>query len=258
MATNITFLVLMAMVLFVSAADILLGNQNQDLVVAISEMQRANYFTFIMLLNMASLDKRLQGNLTFLMPNDRMMSKITLQHDAISEFLLRHSIPSPMIFDYLQHIPTGSIIPSSKPEYMLKISNKGRRSFFLNNVKLISPNICTAGSSIRCHGVYGVLSEASPKTIVNNPNSTTTNPSVSCSSSSSTSDPASPAIPPSPLPFAPVSGFNLTPVTALPPTGPNVPPPKSGSSLSVFDGLSTFLVTSMMVATWVLSLSFVT
>ncbi|EXB29159.1 hypothetical protein L484_019684 [Morus notabilis] len=246
----------MATVLSISAADIPFGNRNQDLVAAISEMQRANYFTFITLLNMASLDHRLQGNLTFLMPNDRMLSIITLQQDAVSEFLLRHSIPSTMLFDYLQHIPTGSIIPSSKPEYMLKISNKGRRSFFLNNARLISPNICTASSSIRCHGIDGVLSEASPKITVNN-NYTITNPSVSCScSSNSTSNPASRAIPPSPFP--PLNGFNLTPASALPPTGANVPPPKSGSSLSVSGGLSTFSVTSsVIVATWVLSLSFV-
>ncbi|PON62419.1 FAS1 domain containing protein [Trema orientale] len=241
MATSLRLLVLMALVSLVSSVDIPPGNQNQDFLIATSEMQRANYFTFVLLLNMAKLDPRLQGNLTFLMPNDRVLSKITLQQDTVPDFLLRHSIPSTMLFHHLQHIPTGSLIPSSKPDYMLKISNKGRRSFYLNNVKLISPNICTAGSSIRCHGIDGVLS-----VVVTNSSAAIASPSAACFSSSS---PAPPAIPPTPSPLPLVSGpigLNLTPVAA-----PNVSPPKSGSS-----GILTFSVTSvMMVSIWVASLS---
>ncbi|KAM6555457.1 hypothetical protein CsatB_002476 [Cannabis sativa] len=253
MATNLRLLVLMALLSLVSSVDIPPGIQNEDLVIAASEMQRANYFTFVLLLNMAKLDRRLQGNITFLMPNDRMLSKIALEPHAISDFLLRHSIPSTMLFDYLHHIPTGSTIPSSKRDYMLKISNNGRWSFFLNNVKLISPNICTASSSVRCHGIDGVLSLAMPMS-----NSTTeiASPSSICFSSPNSSPPA--ITPPSPSPPSSsssspfslatgASGLNMTPAA-----GPSVSPPKSGSST-----ISIFSVTYMLLSLWISSLCIV-
>ncbi|XP_039039329.1 uncharacterized protein LOC120177176 [Hibiscus syriacus] len=55
----------------------------------------------------------------------------------------------------------GSIIPNLLTEYMMGVANGGdRRSFVLNNVIIISPNICTSGS-IRCHGIDGMLSPVS-------------------------------------------------------------------------------------------------
>ncbi|RYR78278.1 hypothetical protein Ahy_A01g003023 isoform A [Arachis hypogaea] len=134
--------------------------RNQDLVAAIAEMQRANYFTFVMLVNMSPPDVRLEENVTFLMPNDRMLSNILLQEGSVSGFLLRHSIPSPLLFDTLKQFPTGTTIPSSLPNCMLRITNNGRKNYVINNVRIISPNICVAGSSIRCHGIDGVLSES--------------------------------------------------------------------------------------------------
>ncbi|KAK7263363.1 hypothetical protein RJT34_30951 [Clitoria ternatea] len=136
------------------------GSRNVDLVAATREMQKANYFTFVMLINMSPSDPRLEGNVTFLMPNDRMLANMVLQEGSISDFLLRHSIPSPLLFGVLEQFPTGTTIPSSLPNCMLRISNNGRKNYVVNNVKLISPNICVAGSSIRCHGIDGVLSEA--------------------------------------------------------------------------------------------------
>ncbi|XP_031248650.1 FAS1 domain-containing protein SELMODRAFT_448915-like [Pistacia vera] len=130
---------------------------NQNLLVATEEMQRANYFTFVMLLKMSQLDQKILENVTFFMPNDRALAKTNMIQESVSDFLLHHSISSVLLFEHLQRIPSGSLIPSSFPEYMLNISNGGRRNYFLNNVKLISPNICTAGSSIRCHGIDGVL-----------------------------------------------------------------------------------------------------
>ncbi|PPD80182.1 hypothetical protein GOBAR_DD22877 [Gossypium barbadense] len=131
---------------------------DQDLRLAMEEMQKANYFTFVMLLNMLPLDPKFLANVTFLMPNDRMLSKTVIPENAVSNFLHRHSIPSPLIFEHILYIPTGSILPSLMPEYLMNVSNGGgRRSFVLNNVKIISPNICTIGSSIRCHGIDGVL-----------------------------------------------------------------------------------------------------
>uniref|UniRef100_A0A803PLE6 FAS1 domain-containing protein n=1 Tax=Cannabis sativa TaxID=3483 RepID=A0A803PLE6_CANSA len=154
MATNLRLLVLMALLSLVSSVDIPPGIQNEDLVIAASEMQRANYFTFVLLLNMAKLDRRLQGNITFLMPNDRMLSKIALEPHAISDFLLRHSIPSTMLFDYLHHIPTGSSIPSSKRDYMLKISNNGASG--LNMTPAAGPSVSPPKSGSSTISIFSV------------------------------------------------------------------------------------------------------
>ncbi|KAL5568245.1 hypothetical protein UlMin_024820 [Ulmus minor] len=252
-AVNMAFFsLLMVLGLFlVSGEDNPPGNQKQDHVVAIAEMQRANYFTFVTLLNMARFDQRLQGNITFLMPNDRMLSKITLPQEAVIELLLRHSIPSPLLFDHLQRLPTGSIIPSSKPDYLLKISNNGRRSFFLNNVKLISPNLCTEGSSIRCHGIDGVLLESIIPIPVNNSTITLSPPCLS------STIPPPLAIPPTPSPSLPSPSMtSLSPAPAPapipPPTQRNVTAQKSGSDLPVsLEGFLRFSVICMLVSTLV-------
>ncbi|KAJ1415070.1 FAS1 domain [Sesbania bispinosa] len=175
--------------------------ENQYLLAATKEMQKANYFTFAMLINMSPPDTRLQGNVTFLMPNDRMLANMALQEGSVSSFLLRHSIPSPLLFGTLEQFPTGTTIPTSLSNCMLRISNSGRKNFVLNNVKIISPNICVAGSSIRCHGIDGVLSE----TCVAQP---------PCSNSTEPSCKASPKIP---SPSAPPTIDNLSPPTLMAP-----------------------------------------
>ncbi|KAE8077475.1 hypothetical protein FH972_016035 [Carpinus fangiana] len=238
MATFMRLVILLGSLALVSSASPINTppqNQNQDLPGATEEMQRANYFTFVTLINMASLDSKIQANVTFLMPNDRMLSRNVMAPGSVSSFLLRHSIPTPLLFDDLEHLPTGSIIPSSLPGYMLKISNNGRKNFSLNDVKIISPNICTEGSSIRCHGIDGVLLESSM------PEHNTTAPSPSCSSSSipPVSGATSPALSlPSP-----------TAIAAAPsPTQPNSSPQKPGPSpLLSYGGTFKFLVTSLMV-----------
>lgn len=130
---------------------------NGDMTTAAQEMQTANYFTFAMLLNMAP-PNAFNGNITFLMPNDRTLAVAAAIAGGASvlDFLLRQSIPSPLLIDDLEHFPTGSMIPASKPGFMFKVTNGGRRRFFLSNVRISSPNICTRGNSVRCHGVDGV------------------------------------------------------------------------------------------------------
>ncbi|XP_047155749.1 FAS1 domain-containing protein SELMODRAFT_448915-like [Vigna umbellata] len=160
-SANIMFMeAFFVLVLILSAtATEMDGRKQEDLVAATREMQKANYFTFVMLINMSPPDTRLVGNVTFLMPNDRMLANMVLQEGSVSGFLLRHSIPSPLLFEVFGQFPTGTTIPTSLPNCMLRVSNNGRKNYVLNNVKLISPNICVAGSSIRCHGIDGVLSE---------------------------------------------------------------------------------------------------
>ncbi|KAL7611787.1 FAS1 domain-containing protein SELMODRAFT_448915 [Lactuca sativa] len=130
---------------------------NNDIVVAIQEMERANYFTFVMLINMVP-PSLFQGNITFLMPSDRSLSRTKIPQNSVVDLLLNHSIPSPLLFDHLIHLPTNSTLPTSNPDLMLKVSNSGRRGLFLGNVRIISPNICTHGYSVRCHGIDDVLS----------------------------------------------------------------------------------------------------
>ncbi|XP_050221999.1 FAS1 domain-containing protein SELMODRAFT_448915 [Mercurialis annua] len=155
------FLLLLTAPLITTATD-----KSHALDVAIDEMTTANYFTFVTLINMSPLDDRIQGNVTFLMPNDRILSKSTIPENSLFDFLLRHSIPSPLLFEHLQRIPSGSSIPSSDSGFMLDINNNGRKSYYINNVRIISPNICTAGSSIRCHGIDGVLLAAADKNVL--------------------------------------------------------------------------------------------
>ncbi|CAN8256054.1 unnamed protein product [Cochlearia groenlandica] len=168
-------------------------NNHHDLSIAIEEMEKANYFSFVMLINMlhTTTNSRFLSNITFLMPKDKTLSNTNIttttnQDNSVSEFLLRHSIPSPLLFEHLNLIPNGSIVPSSLPHYNLKISNGGRSSYFLNNVKIISRNICSLGS-IKCHGIDGILQ--SPNTIDHDddddesPTSNHTSPFVSCPSS---------------------------------------------------------------------------
>ncbi|KAE8725198.1 Cellulose synthase-like D3 [Hibiscus syriacus] len=148
-----------------STTTTLSPDDNRDLRVAMEEMQKANYFTFVMLLRMSPSDSKFLANVTFLMPNDRMLSKTVIPENEVHTFLQRHSIPSQLIFEHLLYIPTGSILPSNLPEYAMNVANGGmRRSFVLNNVRIISPNICTTGS-IRCHGIDGVLSAVSNVTL---------------------------------------------------------------------------------------------
>lgn len=145
------------LVLILMAAAAIGTTAITDIGRATEEMQRANYFTFIVLINLAP-HQLIQSNITFLMPNDKTLSRNTLKfQNSIPDFLLSHSIPSPLLFDHLQRLPSGSVVPTSKPGLFLNISNGGRRNFFLNNVRITSPNICTGGTSIRCHGIDGVI-----------------------------------------------------------------------------------------------------
>ncbi|KAL1823954.1 hypothetical protein ACET3Z_010732 [Daucus carota] len=163
------------------------ATKSRDLLAAIEEMQRSTYYTFVVLINMAPDDINIQGNVTFLMPNDRILANSTFLSYDVSQFLLRHTIPSSLFFEDLQHFPTGSMIPTLRPDTMLHVFNGGRRHFFLNNIQIITPNICT-NSTIRCHGIDGVITQADQHNF--NP------PQFSCSNPTNVS--SSPASAPAP------------------------------------------------------------
>ncbi|KAI3800247.1 hypothetical protein L1987_35558 [Smallanthus sonchifolius] len=145
-------------IFFAFALMLIPNSGKKDIDMAIDEMERANYFTFVMLINMVPPNQLFQGNVTFLMPSDKSLSRSMILENSVEDLLLRHSIPSPLLFDHLLHLPTNSILPTSNPDLMLTVSNSGTRGLFLGNVRIVTPNICTHGYSVRCHGIDGVLS----------------------------------------------------------------------------------------------------
>lgn len=231
MTNNMFMVIFLTLILILSATSTEMVARNEDLVAATREMQRANYFTFVMLINMSPPDTRLVGNVTFLMPNDRMLANMVLQEGSVSDFLLRHSIPSPLLFEVLGQFPTGTTIPTSLPNCMLRVSNNGRKNYVLNNVKVISPNLCVAGSSIRCHGIDGILSEVC--TSVGNYSV----PSPTCVNSTEPLCKASP-ISPSSAPTPARDNLNNSPILAT----PNIGAHKSGSPLCFSYDVSLNLV----------------
>lgn len=184
----------MMLLIFVPSFTFVKAN-DLDLVVATEEMQRANYFTFATLINMSPLDPRLEANVTFLMPKDKKLA--AMPRGSVLDFLLRHSIPSPFLYEDLEKFPTGTTIPSSLINYTLRITNIGSRDVFVNNVKIVSPNICVAGFSIRCHGIEGILLE-DDHVLVRNSSSIV--PTSSCSNGTEAS-PSSCVASPSPPTF---------------------------------------------------------
>ncbi|XP_073130279.1 uncharacterized protein [Henckelia pumila] len=215
----------------ISAAATDFPSRNQDIVVAMEEMQKANYFTFVTLMNMAPSDL-FQSNITFFVPNDRILSRTNIPETSLVDLLLRQSIPSPLLFEHLEHFPTGSMIPTSRPGFVFKVNNDGRERFYLNNVRIISPNVCTKGSSIRCHGVDGV---AQPTSL---PPPSNTQPLLSCPNS--TGHPVvSVSAPPPPFP--------VVVVDAQPPSAPTSSSSKACNVGNSFDLLMTLLM--LMVGT---------
>ncbi|KAL6501022.1 hypothetical protein OROHE_025219 [Orobanche hederae] len=224
------------------ATNLTTTSVNDDITVATQEMQKANYFAFVMLVNMAPRDITRDGNgITFLMPNDKTLSKTDMSESSVVDFLLRHSIPSPLLMDHLEHFPTGSMIPTSKPGFVFKVANNGRRRFFLSNVRITSPNICTKGSLIRCHGIDG---DAQPE-IIHEPN---LQPPTTAPTCFNTSGPRGAA--------APSRSSGSAPITAsAPPSIVEVGHPESSSPrlvcrAALFDSVMTIFMLVVVGLLW--------
>ncbi|XP_010558644.1 PREDICTED: uncharacterized protein LOC104827213 [Tarenaya hassleriana] len=196
MANHIIIAIITIMFLVASSSIHAEDTQHDDLSMAMEEMQRANYYSFVMLINMlpSVINPRFLANITFLMPKDKTLSRAQIQEDSVPEFLLRHSIPSPLLFEHLNLFPNGSTIPSSLDHYSLQISNGGRYNYHLNNVKIVSRNICTSGS-IKCHGIDGILTLETNHDD-DSPLANRTVPFTSCPSSGSGSGSSSDTSPP--------------------------------------------------------------
>ncbi|KAH1211277.1 hypothetical protein AAZX31_14G007400 [Glycine max] len=146
-----------------------------DLQAAMTDMRSRSYYGFVILLKILnSQPNSLQNNdLTFLMPNDDELSQFSIALDQLHDFILSH----------LLHFPNGSVVPSSVPSRVISITNGGRTGLFVNNARIVTPNVCQS-SSIRCHGISAALtfgnmvpSHRAPKPKEDPKNSSVTNPS---------------------------------------------------------------------------------
>ncbi|WJX65073.1 hypothetical protein P8452_49774 [Trifolium repens] len=129
-----------------------------DLQTAMSDMRSRSYYGFVILLKILnSLPNQLQSNdLTFLMPNDEDLSHFSITTDELHDFLLSHSIPTALLLSHLLHFPNGSIVPSGLPSKVINITNSSRAGLFVNNARIVTPNVCQ-NSLIRCHGISAAM-----------------------------------------------------------------------------------------------------
>lgn len=130
-----------------------------DLQTAMADMRSKSYYGFVILLKILnSQPNSLQNNdMTFLMPNDEDLSKFSITPEQLRDFLLSHSIPTPLLLNHLLHFPNGSVVPSSLPSRVISITNSGRSGgLFVNNARIVTPNVCL-NSLIRCHGISAAL-----------------------------------------------------------------------------------------------------
>ena len=83
-----------------------------DLQAAMADMRSLSYYGFVILLKILnSQPNSLQNNdLTFLMPNDGELSQFSIALDQLHDFILSHSIPTPLVLSHLLHFPNGSVV----------------------------------------------------------------------------------------------------------------------------------------------------
>ncbi|XP_026666034.2 FAS1 domain-containing protein SELMODRAFT_448915-like [Phoenix dactylifera] len=238
MTAYLTSNLLMVLIISASALDEP-SQKTKDIIVAVQEMQRANFFTFVMLINMAK--DEIPSNTTFLMPSDRMLSKASIPQNKVMEFLSRHSMPSPLLFEDLKRLPSGTIIPTYQQDYKIRIYNKGRKRLYLNNIELVRPNICTAGTSFRCHGINGIMKAAMPRRDTPATCSNATPPTAKTEPPSAPPS-AQPPPPPPPLVGTPSTKPTISPAPVQFDDGPR----KSGTSKLHSPGLFTATVSCMI------------
>ncbi|CAI8590538.1 unnamed protein product [Vicia faba] len=129
---------------------------NTDLQAAIADMRSKSFYGFAMLLQMLNGTSQPSREMTYLMPDDRELSASTISANGIEDFLLSHAIPMPLYFNDLSHFPTGTLVPSGMNSRMIRIHNRGRGDYFVNNAQIVSANVCLS-SVIKCHGVDAII-----------------------------------------------------------------------------------------------------
>lgn len=102
---------------------------------------------------------RTDGGLTFFVPWDSDLSEFPIAPNHLETFLMSHAIPMPLLFNELVHFPNGTLVPSASPNRMIRIHNRGRSGFFVNNAQIVAPNVCM-NSLIKSHGIDAVIDYA--------------------------------------------------------------------------------------------------
>lgn len=191
---------------------------NPSLNIAIQDMQKARYFTFVMLIKMVST--KVAPNTTFLIPNDRMLSTAVIPENQVLDFILLHSIPSPMLYKDLINLPNGTILPSSQPNYLFKTVHRDDGKFYINNAELVAQDICDNESPFRCHGISTVFRRPARKKVP---------VGAACHAPPSMAPPPTTgALPPAPMPTMPPTSL-ISPAPS-PEKGTDGGPQKSASS----------------------------
>ncbi|CAN6858790.1 unnamed protein product [Brassica oleracea] len=85
-------------------------NQSSDLFSAISDMRRESYYD--------------------------------MSQESLETFILRHRIPAWLMINHMLRFPNRTLVPCSIPDKMFTITKSGGSGLFLNNARIVSPNIC--------------------------------------------------------------------------------------------------------------------
>ncbi|KAF3451852.1 hypothetical protein FNV43_RR07948 [Rhamnella rubrinervis] len=135
-------------------------DDHTDLESAIMEMRSNSYHGFAILLQMLDHTWQPTGtSLTFFVPSDSELSQHPILAYRLQTFLLSHAMPMSLQFNDLVHFPNGTLVPSAQPNRMIRIRNRGRGEFFVNNARIVAPNVCL-NSSVKCHGIDKVINYA--------------------------------------------------------------------------------------------------
>ncbi|XP_047339678.1 FAS1 domain-containing protein SELMODRAFT_448915-like [Impatiens glandulifera] len=125
-----------------------------DLQLAIEDMRSQSYHGFVILLKLLNASSFPFKDVTLFIPGDAEISASSF--NDVTDFILHHSIAMPLTFNELAHFPTGSLVPSGIADLLIKIQNRGRANFSINNAKIMAPNVCVK-SQIKCHGIDAVI-----------------------------------------------------------------------------------------------------
>ncbi|XP_047331460.1 uncharacterized protein LOC124935037 [Impatiens glandulifera] len=150
------FLVLTMFLLFFLTSSYAQTVNKTDLQLAMNDMRSQSYDGFVILLKMLNSTSFPYRGITLFMPSDSQISGTSVSVDNIEVFMLRHSIRMPLSFEELAHFPNGSLVPSLFHNHLLRIQNQGNASFYIENARIMSRNVCLK-SRIKCHGIDAVI-----------------------------------------------------------------------------------------------------
>ncbi|WZZ36891.1 hypothetical protein YC2023_020292 [Brassica napus] len=76
------------------------------------------------------------------MPSDEDLSHAGMSQESLETFILRHRIPAWLMINHMLRFPNKTLVPCSIPDKMFTITKSRGSGLFLNNARIVSPNIC--------------------------------------------------------------------------------------------------------------------